>query len=57
MEERLMEVLRGLGYTDDEIHLEPSGGGKVGGYIISKRSEARARSTARTSSGRSFTHR
>ena len=36
MEQRLREVLRGLGYTDDEVHLQSSRGGKVTGYIISE---------------------
>jgi acid stress-induced BolA-like protein IbaG/YrbA len=36
MEQRLREVLRELGYTDDEIFLEAAGGGKVAGYIISE---------------------
>ena len=36
MEERLKQVLRELGYTDDEIFLEPAGGGKVAGYILSE---------------------
>lgn len=36
MEERLKQVLRDLGYTDDEIYLQPSGAGKVAGYIISE---------------------
>lgn len=36
MEQRLREVLKQLGYTDDEIFLEVAGGGKVAGYIISE---------------------
>lgn len=36
MEERLKQVLRELGYTDDEIHLETSRGGKLTGYIVSE---------------------
>ena len=36
MEHRLREVLRELGYTDDEIFLEITGAGKVAGHIISE---------------------
>ncbi len=35
MEERLRAVLRDLGYTDDEIHLELAGTEQVSGYIVS----------------------
>lgn len=35
MEERLREVLRGLGYSDNEIHLESAGSGKIVGHIVS----------------------
>jgi acid stress-induced BolA-like protein IbaG/YrbA len=36
MERRLRQVLRDLGYTDDEIFLEAAGRGRVAGYIISE---------------------
>lgn len=34
MEQRLREILRGLGYTDDEVHLQSSRGGRVTGYRL-----------------------
>jgi len=37
MEEHLKEVLRALGFSDAEVQLENTGGGKVGGVLISKR--------------------
>jgi acid stress-induced BolA-like protein IbaG/YrbA len=35
MEERLKQVLRELGHTDEEIFLETNASGAVGGYIVS----------------------
>jgi acid stress-induced BolA-like protein IbaG/YrbA len=36
MEERMKEVLHDLGFTDDEIFLETTADGHVGGYIVSE---------------------
>jgi acid stress-induced BolA-like protein IbaG/YrbA len=33
--ERLKATLREIGYTDDELHLELTQSGKVGGHILS----------------------
>lgn len=34
--EKLKVTLRDIGYTDDEVHLELTQSGKVGGHIISE---------------------
>jgi acid stress-induced BolA-like protein IbaG/YrbA len=37
MEEHLKEVLRALGFEDDEVQLEHAGGGRMGGVLVSPR--------------------
>ncbi len=33
---RMKEVLRDIGYTDDEFHLELTTSGRIGGHIVSE---------------------
>jgi acid stress-induced BolA-like protein IbaG/YrbA len=42
MEEHLKEVLRTLGFSDAEVQLENTSGGKVGGVLISERFAGRS---------------
>ena len=37
MEEHLKEVLRALGFQEEEVQLEHAGGGRVGGVLVSTR--------------------